>query len=70
MNRPYVLSHNDKWFVFLGCSLIALCTTKEDALAVQREWIRRGQEWDASEELLPMMTLPAHSAMLIENGVA
>jgi hypothetical protein len=70
MIRPYILSHSDKWFVFLGCSLIALCTNKDDALAVQREWIRRGQEWDPSEDTLLVATLLERAPIVVENGNA
>ncbi len=68
MARPYILAHNDKWFVFLGCTLVALCTSKEDALAVQREWIRRGQDWDPVHEPMPVVTLPERAPAVTENG--
>lgn len=70
MLRPYVLAHNDKWFVFLGCTLIALCTSKDDALAVQREWIRRGQEWDQLEDAPLVATLPDRAPLVAGNGHA
>lgn len=68
MARPYILAHNDKWFVFLGCTLVALCTSKGDALAIQREWIRRGHEWEAADGLLPL-ALPER-VPATENGNA
>jgi len=69
MPRPYILCHNDKWFVFLGCSLVALCTSKAEALELQREWIRKSQSIASGHEdpyLMP--TLPDPSTMLLENG--
>jgi hypothetical protein len=68
MPRPYILAHNDKWFVFVGCSLIALCTTKIEALEVQRDWIRKGQAADL-DALLPTVMLPDRSPTVLENGV-
>ena len=68
MPRPYILSHNDKWFVFLGCALVALCTSKEDALVIQREWIRKSQALSSTiEDALPFNLLPERSPLL-ENG--
>jgi hypothetical protein len=66
MPRPYILSHNDKWFVFLGCTLVSLCTSKEDALSMQREWIRKNQAGSALDEFMP--TLPDRSPAIMENG--
>ena len=68
MPRPYILSHNDKWFVFVGCTLIALCTTKSEALDIQREWVRRGQAAEL-EALLPAVSLPDRNPTVLENGV-
>ena len=68
MPRPYILSHNDKWFVFAGCTLIALCTTKSEALDIQREWVRRGQAAEL-EDLLPAVSLPDRNPTVLENGV-
>ena len=68
MPRPYILAHNYKWFVFVGCSLIALCTTKAEALEVQRDWIRKGQAADL-DALLPSVTLPDRNPTVLENGV-
>ena len=68
MPRPYILAHNDKWFVFVGCALIALCTTKAEALEVQRDWIRRGQAADL-DALLPAVALPDRNPTVLENGV-
>ncbi len=69
MPRPYILCHNDKWFVFLGCSLVALCTSKAEALEMQREWIRKSQAIASGHEdpyLMP--TLPERPTLLLENG--
>lgn len=68
MPRPYILCHNDKWFVFLGCSLVALCTSKAEALEMQREWIRKSQAIAAGDEPFLMPTLPERSAVVAENG--
>lgn len=70
MPRPYILSHNDKWFVFLGCALVALCTSKEEALEVQRDWIRRSQALSGSsnEDNLSLPALAERSLSLAENG--
>ena len=68
MPRPYILSQNDKWFVFLGCSLVALCTTKAEALELQREWIRKSQSISGPEEPYFMSTLPNRPTALLENG--
>lgn len=68
MPRPYILSHNDKWFVFLGCSLVALCTTKAEALELQRDWIRKSQSIHGHDDPYLMSTLPDHSFALLENG--
>jgi len=69
MPRPYILSHNDKWFVFLGCTLVALCTTKADALEMQREWIRKSQALSSGQDdPYVMPTLPDHPTQLLENG--
>jgi len=70
MPRPYILSHNDKWFVFLGCSLVALCTSKAEALELQREWIRKSQSISGPVHEDPYLipTLPDHSSMILENG--
>ncbi len=68
MARPYILAHNDKWFVFVGCALIALCTTKSDALAIQREWIRRGHEWEGTSEPLPIVALTERTSVVAGNG--
>jgi hypothetical protein len=67
MPRPYILSHNDKWFVFLGCTLVALCTSKEEALTVQRDWIRKSQSAATTEEALALAYLPER-ALVTENG--
>jgi hypothetical protein len=67
MPRPYILCHNDKWFVFLGCSLVALCTSKAEALEMQREWIRKSQSI-GTEEPIVLPTLPERSTMMVENG--
>ncbi|HXF60866.1 MAG TPA: hypothetical protein VNK95_04575 [Caldilineaceae bacterium] len=69
MPRPYILSHNDKWFVFLGCTLVALCTSKEEALVVQREWIRRSQSLASGEEMT-VGALPERAPAVMENGNA
>lgn len=68
MPRPYILCHNDKWFVFLGCSLVALCTSKSEALEMQREWIRKSQSLDGPEETYLLPTLPDRSTVMLENG--
>ena len=68
MPRPYILCHNDKWFVFLGCSLVALCTSKAEALEMQREWIRKSQAIAAHEDPYLMPTLPDRPAVMLENG--
>ncbi len=69
MPRPYILAHNDKWFVFLGCALVALCTTKNEALEIQRQWIRKSQALtNTLEDSLPLTRLPERSAQLMENG--
>jgi hypothetical protein len=71
MPRPYILCHNDKWFVFLGCSLVALCTSKAEALEMQREWIRKSQaiaSGNGHEDPYVMPTLPDRPTMLLENG--
>lgn len=68
MPRPYILSHNDKWFVFLGCSLVALCTSKAEALELQREWIRKSQSISSHEDSHLMATLPDSPLALLENG--
>jgi hypothetical protein len=67
MPRPYILCHNDKWFVFLGCSLVALCTSKAEALEMQREWIRKSQSITQEDPFL-MPTLPDRAPMMVENG--
>jgi hypothetical protein len=67
MPRPYILSHNDKWFVFLGCTLVALCITKEEALTVQREWIRKSQLLGSNDEMA-MGNLSDLAPIVMENG--
>jgi hypothetical protein len=66
--RPYILSHNDKWFVFLGCTLVALCTSKEEALVMQREWIRKSQAVGNGDDAVALPTLPERGAPVMENG--
>jgi hypothetical protein len=68
MPRPYILCHNDKWFVFLGCSLVALCTSKAEALEMQREWIRKSQSLTGQDDPYLMPTLPERTAVMVENG--
>ena len=68
MPRPYILCHNDKWFVFLGSSLVALCTSKAEALEMQREWIRKSQAITGPEEAHVMPTLPDRAPAIMENG--
>lgn len=71
MPRPYILCHNDKWFVFLGCSLVALCTSKAEALEMQREWIRKSQSianLGQQEDPYILSSLPERSAVVAENG--
>ena len=68
MPRPYILSQNDKWFVFLGCSLVAFCTSKAEALELQRQWIRKSQSIGGLEDPYVISTLPDHSTALLENG--
>ncbi len=68
MPRPYILSHNDKWFVFLGCALVALCTTKEEALEVQREWIRRSQSLSSGTDEIISPPPSGRVMTLAENG--
>lgn len=68
MPRPYILCHNDKWFVFLGSSLVALCTSKAEALEMQRQWIRKSQALDGQDEPYVLPTLPDRPTMLLENG--
>ncbi len=68
MPRPYILSHNDKWFIFLGCTLVALCTSKAEALELQREWIRKSQSFSSLDDIYVMPTLPDRPAALLENG--
>lgn len=69
MPRPYILSHNDKWFVFLGCALVALCTSKEEALEVQRDWIRRSQALLGNmDETIATPPLAERSQSMTENG--
>ena len=68
MPRPYILCHNDKWFVFLGCSLVALCTSKAEALEMQREWIRKSQAINSNDDLYVMPTLPDRAPAMVENG--
>lgn len=68
MPRPYILAHNDKWFIFLGCTLVALCTTKAEALELQREWIRKSQAVNTIDEIYVMPTLPDRPTALLENG--
>lgn len=68
MPRPYILSHNDKWFVFLGCALVALCTSKEEALEVQREWIRRSQALSSGQEEVISPPPNGRIMTLAENG--
>lgn len=69
MPRPYILAHNDKWFVFLGCALVALCTAKSEALEIQRQWIRKSQALANSlEDTLPLTHLPERVAQITENG--
>lgn len=71
MPRPYILCHNDKWFVFLGCSLVALCTSKAEALEMQREWIRKSQSIanpGQQDDSFAIAALPDRSAAMLENG--
>lgn len=69
MPRPYILSHNDKWFVFLGCALVALCTSKEEALEIQRDWIRKSQALTSNlDEPLSLPSMAERSMSLTENG--
>ena len=68
MPRPYILCHNDKWFVFLGCSLVALCTSKAEALEMQREWIRKSQAINVNDEPFVMPELPDRTPAMVENG--
>lgn len=69
MPRPYILAHNDKWFVFLGSALVALCTTKSEALEIQRQWIRKSQALaNTLEDTLPLSHLPERVAQMMENG--
>lgn len=71
MPRPYILCHNDKWFVFLGCSLVALCTSKAEALEMQREWIRKSQSianLGQQEDPYAISALPDRAAVMVENG--
>jgi hypothetical protein len=68
MPRPYILSHNDKWFVFLGCALVALCTSKEEALEVQREWIRRSQALNSGQDEAILQPPTGRIMTLAENG--
>lgn len=70
MPRPYILSHSDKWFVFLGCALVALCTSKEEALAVQRDWIHKSQAISSNMEEGLSLELPGRPAPVPENGKA
>jgi hypothetical protein len=67
MPRPYILSHNDKWFVFLGCTLVALCISKEEALTVQREWIRKSQALSNGDEMT-VGNLTDLAPIVMENG--
>jgi hypothetical protein len=49
--------------------LVALCTTKADALEMQREWIRKSQALSSGQDdPYVMPTLPDHPAQLLENG--
>jgi hypothetical protein len=71
MPRPYILCHNDKWFVFLGCSLVALCTSKAEALELQRDWIRKSQSiqsMSGHEDPYLIPTLPDRPTLMLENG--
>lgn len=71
MPRPYILCHNDKWFVFLGCSLVALCTSKAEALEMQREWIRKSQSIanpGQQEDPYAISALPDRASVMVENG--
>ena len=47
---------------------MALCTTKAEALELQREWIRKSQSMTGLDDIYVMPTLPDRPTALLENG--
>jgi hypothetical protein len=48
--------------------LVALCTSKAEALEMQREWIRKSQSITANDDPYLMAALPDRAPALLENG--
>jgi hypothetical protein len=39
--RPFIILLNSMWYVFIGCEIASVHETKENALAMKQEWLKR-----------------------------